>query len=112
MAKTLGHRGVGGSWATPSVLSPTVAALPGTKHVHLQGTEQLRPQAGQGEVLPATCVQRDREAWNLALLCVLHLGSRALFGVLGCCCLWAGQVAGSHRALICVPSGLVLLVLG
>lgn len=103
MAKTLDHRGVRGSWATPSVLSPTMAGLPRTERVHLQGTEQPQPQAGQGEVLPETEVRRDREAWNLALLCMPHLGSRALVGVLGCCCLWAGQVAGSPQALICVP---------
>lgn len=95
VAKTLGHRRGGGSWATPGILSPTVAVLSGTERVRPQGTEQPRPQAGQGEVLPAMWGQRDREAWSLAPPCMPHLASHALFGILGCCCLWAGQVAGS-----------------
>lgn len=57
------------------------------------GMEQLQPQAGQGEVLPAMWGQRDREAWSLALPCIPHLGSHILVAVLGCCCLWANQGA-------------------
>lgn len=65
VAKTLGHRRGGGSWATPDSLSPTVAVLPRTKPVCPWGTEQTQPHARQGEVLPATWGQRDREAWSL-----------------------------------------------
>lgn len=80
------------SWATPGVLSPTVVVLPRTVRVPT-GMERLQPQAGQGEVLPTMWGQSYREAWSLALPCVPHLGSHILVGVLGCCCLWANQVA-------------------
>lgn len=98
VAKTLGHRRGGDSWATPGIFSPTVVVLPGTT-----GTEQLQPQAGQEEVLPTMWGQRDGEVWSLALPCMPHLGSRILAGVLGCCCLWVSQVAVGSQALICVP---------
>lgn len=88
VAKTLGHRRGDDSWATPGICSPTMVMLPWT-----MGTEQLQPQAGQGEVLPAMWGQRDREAWSLALPCMPHLGSHILAGILGCCCLWASKVA-------------------
>lgn len=88
VAKTLGHRRWGDSWATPGIFSPTMVMLSGT-----MGTEQLQPQAGQGEVLPAMWGLRDREAWSLALPCMPHLGSHILVGILGCCCLWDSKVA-------------------
>lgn len=80
VAKMLGHRRGCDSWATSGIFSPTVVVLPGTT-----GTEQLQPQAGQGEVLPAMWGQTGREAWSLALPCMPQLGSHILVGVLGCC---------------------------
>lgn len=88
LRKTLGHRRGGDGWASPGIFSPTVVALPGT-----MGTEQLQPQAGQGEVLPAMWGQRDREAWSLALPRMPHLGSHILVVILGHCCLWVSKVA-------------------
>lgn len=88
VAKTLGHRRGGEGWATPAIFSPTMVVLSGTT-----GTEQLQPQAGQGEVLPAMWGQRDREAWSLALPRMPHLGSHILVGILGRRCLWVSKVA-------------------
>lgn len=82
VAKTLGHRRWVGHWATRSNLGSTMAVLPGTKLVHLWGTEQPQPQARQGEVLPKMQGQGEREAWSLTPPCMPHLGSNALFEVL------------------------------
>lgn len=47
MAKTLGHRGVGGSWATTSVLSPTVTVLLGTERVTCRARSSCGPRQGR-----------------------------------------------------------------
>lgn len=104
MTPATGRRGLQRPWATeegvaagppPASSAPLWWCCPGLSMCAHWGMERPQPQAGQGEVLPTMWEQRDRDAWSLAILCVLHLGSHTLFGVLGCCCLQASQVAGS-----------------
>lgn len=80
VVKALCHRRGGDSWAAPGIFSLTVAVLPQT-----MGAEQLQPQTGHGEVLPAMADGQEDLEPGTAMYA--PLGSHILVGVLGCCCL-------------------------